>query len=146
MWLSRRRGKDACVLTQHLTYVTWAVFSSVEGKKEEKRSARERMERAKSHQNRMLRRVSRGNRFHLSADVQLNYLTCWPGLKNRQSALFQKTDLGKWKEERERLGINIRKGCVCQLSKRGHKAVTNTQAKTGFLSDVLRRGPAAMRN
>ena len=70
----------------------------------------------------MLRRVSRGNRFHLSADIQRNYLTCWPGLKNRHSVLLQKIELGKWKVERERLGINIRKGCVCQLSKRGHKA------------------------
>lgn len=92
--------------------------SSLEGKKEEKRSARERKERTKSYENRMLSLGSPGNRFHLSADIQRNCLTCWPGLEGQTFCIVPKDRTGKVEGGKREVGDRYKEG----LSKRGPEA------------------------
>lgn len=109
---------------QHLPVSLGLCFlQSKERKKKSGQPERERKEELKAI------RTERGGlcsvRTFFTCQLPFNCLMCWRDSKNRHSVLFQKTELGKWKVERGGLGINIRKGCVCQLSKRGYKALSH---------------------
>ena len=134
------QGWRRCLLTQRSACVTRGVSSWLEGEKEEERPARERKERANRQQSPVLSLASPGSRLPLSADTQPSCRTSAAagGTGVQYCSRRQSWESGRWEER----GWGWIQGRAAQKGTRSQ--VTSTQAETGFLSDVLWKGPAAM--
>lgn len=68
-------------------------------------------------------------------------------LEEQTFCIAPKDRTGKVEGGKREVGDKYKEGlCMPAVQKGTQSRVTNTQAETGFLSDVLWKGPAAMRN